>query len=335
MCILNGMEDDGLPPLYSRWIAQLLGTRLLSEPRATCSDCVMCRRMEPETPSDSRFQPGLKCCTYMPELPNYLVGAILLDDSLEFAAGRAQFERKALRATITPLGVTPPDVYHLLYKMRTFGKSEVLLCPYYRDERGGECSIWKYRTARCATWFCKFERGRTGFELWQAVDHLLTAIEHSLAMRFAWRLGARPDRDASSQEAWGDWAGRARDFYSECFRQVQVLDWETVLTFAGEPAQSYARKAHRALRILNEVQLPQWVKKGTYQSEPLPGGGMRIWAYSKHDPVDISREAAETLEVVEREPVSETGLDPALVLKLLDMHVLIPVAGNHHVAGGP
>ena len=45
---------------------------------------------QPET----GYNPETKCCTYMPELWNFLVGRILDDDSADTALGRASVEAR-------------------------------------------------------------------------------------------------------------------------------------------------------------------------------------------------------------------------------------------------
>ena len=38
---------------------------------------------------DLQFEPSTKCCTFLPELPNFLVGAMLADTDPAAAEGRA------------------------------------------------------------------------------------------------------------------------------------------------------------------------------------------------------------------------------------------------------
>ncbi|MBA3549133.1 MAG: hypothetical protein H0T76_21825, partial [Nannocystis sp.] len=62
-----------LPPRYTAWITNLLGGTLPQEQVATCHSCVM----QAEAPEGYRFRADAKCCTYVPALPNFLVGAAL------------------------------------------------------------------------------------------------------------------------------------------------------------------------------------------------------------------------------------------------------------------
>src|ERR1700719_3036940 len=91
-----------LPPLQERWMSDLLGGAIPAETRATCDDCAMCNHLEPGVES---FDPGVKCCTYVPVLANFLVGQVLADPDDRTAVGRASVEaRIAKRTAVTPLG---------------------------------------------------------------------------------------------------------------------------------------------------------------------------------------------------------------------------------------
>src|SRR5438034_10877336 len=84
-----------LPPLYAAWMDQLLAGPIPPESEATCHDCAMCNQgTEASSPNGPGyyFSPQTKCCTYLPELHNFLVGRILSDDDPASATGRATVE---------------------------------------------------------------------------------------------------------------------------------------------------------------------------------------------------------------------------------------------------
>src|SRR5436190_23566607 len=91
--------DPGpLPPLYARWMRDLLKGAVSGEPEATCDDCAMCPSAgTAPAASTLYFNPDAKCCTYIPELPNYLVGRILSEADPALAHGRDTV-RSRLRA---------------------------------------------------------------------------------------------------------------------------------------------------------------------------------------------------------------------------------------------
>ena len=72
---------EPLPHLYARWTAELLAGPIPREERATCENCAMCAPPgEEDDPQSHVFDPATKCCTYVPDLPNFLVGRILSPD---------------------------------------------------------------------------------------------------------------------------------------------------------------------------------------------------------------------------------------------------------------
>src|SRR5947209_14647397 len=90
-----GSSAMALPPLYAAWMDQLLAGSIPEETEATCSDCAMCTTGSGQASvSPFFFDPRTKCCTYIPQLPNFLVGRILADDDPAFAAGRATVEAR-------------------------------------------------------------------------------------------------------------------------------------------------------------------------------------------------------------------------------------------------
>src|SRR5947208_9693702 len=118
-------QPDALPPLYARWASQFLSGAIPAETEATCSDCAMlCGTPVKAQPAAAApfFDPSTKCCTYLPVLPNFLVGRMLTDDSPEFTRGRVTLEaRLAEGIAVTPLGIGRGAEYELLYA--TSGKS--------------------------------------------------------------------------------------------------------------------------------------------------------------------------------------------------------------------
>jgi len=83
---------SALPPLYETWMARALPGPIPAETRAPCQQCAMCppnagAAAAPSSPD--YFNPQTKCCTYLPQLPNFLVGRILADETPEMERGRA------------------------------------------------------------------------------------------------------------------------------------------------------------------------------------------------------------------------------------------------------
>src|SRR5215470_18692050 len=87
--------NEPLPPLYAKWMAELLEGPIPRESRATCDDCAMCEPEEEQKgPQSNYYDPTIKCCTYIPDLHNFLVGRILSDNDPATEWGRGTVEER-------------------------------------------------------------------------------------------------------------------------------------------------------------------------------------------------------------------------------------------------
>ena len=341
---------SSLPPLYARWMDELLGGPAPEETEATCLDCPMCSRDPARNKSGVIFNEVTKCCTYMPDLPNYLVGAIYLNEDPSFAAGKAAFQaqlRKGL--VITPLGMFPPPEFLEKYKLniQQFGHNVELRCPYYLNEAGGLCGIWKHRNSRCATWFCRYIRGSSDVIFWKYVDQLLSAVEKALtrwcvlqldigyaAMQ---RLFPPPPTQRTINDMpwmWGNWYGRERQFYEECARLVEPLNWLQVREICGAEIQVFSRVVYHAYAAMQRLKLPERLRIGNWKKAIVVENDMvRIWAYNYYDPMDLPKTIAEALPVFQDRTLADAqatlqkkgiAIEEPLLRKLIDFGVLIP-----------
>ena len=164
-------EGAELPALYRPWIEALVGGAIPAESEATCDRCAMLAPVSGPAAGDLFFDPRSKCCTYVPALPNFLVGGILLDPTPESAAGRASVEARIVAGVgVTPAGLEQPPAHGLLYQSApdAFGRTLSMRCLHYRSETG-TCGIWRHRPSVCTTWFCKYVRGAVGLRFWTAL----------------------------------------------------------------------------------------------------------------------------------------------------------------------
>ncbi|HEY9285392.1 MAG TPA: hypothetical protein VIP46_18210 [Pyrinomonadaceae bacterium] len=356
-----------LPPLYAAWVDELLaGGHVPHESDATCDDCAMCagEGREPQG-GGTFFNPQTKCCAYVPELPNYLVGRALEDaDSAPAGAGRETVGAR-LRAGVgvTPLGLGQPPLFAVLYgrsPATLFGQSRALRCPHYLADGGGRCGVWEHRPSVCATWHCKYVRGATGQNFWQALHRLLSEVERDLARWCVYELdpgGAAlrllfPARDEGGKGAvdphaldgapdperqsaiWGDWAGREADYYRACARLVESLTWAGVLARCGPSVRIHARLASAAYRQLMSAELPAALRVGPFHSVRLDADAQIVTSYNVYDPIALSAPLVGVLHYFDGRPTergradiaAERGItiDEALVRKLVDFKVLVP-----------
>ena len=357
--------SEPLPPLYAAWAREFLGGPIPVESRATCDDCAMCAHGDEQQSSRTDyFNPAVKCCTYIPDLHNFLVGRILSDDDTAAERGRTTVEKRIQESlAVTPLGLTRPPVYSLLYENNTnaFGKSRTLLCPYYIED-GGQCGIWRNREATCATWFCKYVRGDVGYVFWrESLHQLLMVVERDLARwsvleldlgsdalrhlvaTAAWRRQSEPvtgasidnrvDRDSYGR-IWGRWLGREGEFFIECARLVSSLLWADVLAICGPEARAYAQLTEKAYDRLTSDEIPVALKVGSIQLVQITHDLTRVSTYNDTDPIDIPSVVMELLNYFDGRQTEEAlatiarergiRLDPSLVRKMVDFTVLVP-----------
>ncbi len=356
-----------LPPLYAAWIDQLLAAPLPQESDATCEDCAMCAEGDfKRTRSDVLFNPETKCCTYIPDLPNYLVGRILADQDPTSAAGRATVEAR-LRAgiAVTPIGLGQPPGFKVLYehsRESLFGRSKTLRCPHYLADEGGRCGVWKHRASICATWYCKYVRGEVSLNFWTAMHQLLSAVEKSLTRWCALELdvGAEALKQlfpasaalrsngridalsldgiadaAEARELWGHWAGREKEFYLECSRLVEALDWRTVMAIGGPELGIFSSLVCEGYRKVMSDEIPSRLKVGSFNMIQTGQDFYSISSYNDYDPIDLPRSLMTMLPYFDGRPTAEVLQDVAarentilsddLIRRLVDFGVLIPL----------
>lgn len=343
-----------LPPLYDGWMTELLGTPVEGEPRATCSDCAMCRPTTTDVAPASvvgspvSFDPDARCCTYQPEIWSFLAGAALADRSPGGAMSRASIrERIAAAEQVTPLGLGRSRRYATLYAASPdgFGRSHALRCPHYVVE-GSLCAIWQHRNATCATWFCKHEHGAVSKRFWDRLQELLLAVEHAVARHavLALDLGSDalqalfPIHPASApgltaadldghgdpawqQRVWGRWEGRIEPFYLEAAALAAALSWDEISRLGGSDLAlrvTLLREAHAALR---SRAIPKRLRASTVSvsASPSQGPGTVVMStYSGYDPLEVPEVLLRCLPYFDGRPTADAlkAIEAALAVRL-------------------
>jgi hypothetical protein len=357
-------RQESLPPLHAQWVTELLGGPIPCETQATCEHCAMWPRAgEAPAAASIHFDPVGKCCTYLPNIRNFLVGRILSDTTAAARSGRTTVEKRiAGRLGVTPLGLRQTPVYSLLYdnSERFFGRNRALRCPHYLEAEG-RCGIWRHRNSTCATWFCKHVRGKVGHEFWRDSLHpLLLAVEEDLArwcvLELAptdevlralvgtaeWTSGNEPvtgdsldnriDEETYAR-VWGDWPGRERDFFARCAELVTPLAWADIMAIAGPRVRAYAELTRQAYRRLLADDVPPALDVGPIQLVHVREGVARVNSYDSYDPLDVPRAVLELLLYFDGRPTEdalaaieeERGLrvEPDLLRKMVDFGLLV------------
>ncbi|MHC4445025.1 MAG: hypothetical protein ACYTA5_20700 [Planctomycetota bacterium] len=336
---MSSNAESVLPALYAGWMDELLGGPIPMEIEATCDDCAMCAGSSiPPGDLNIVFNSKTKCCTYIPELPNFLVGGMINNESSDFAAGKATLEARLHQGVVvTPLGIGNSPTERLVYKHTTqnmaFGRNPDLRCPHYLAQQGGQCGIWQHRAAVCATWFCKYVRGAVGLRFWKMVQQLLAQVESDL---MHWCLGELdigtealrrivPDSDSDAtpidpvcegqldgrmsdevhETAWGNWAGREQEFFQACNRLVEPLAWEDVTRIGGPKIGICEHLVRQAYTNLLADELPASLKVGSFKILHMGKEFHRIQTYSPLDPIDIPRTLMNVLHYFDGRPTDD------------------------------
>jgi hypothetical protein len=316
---------SALPPLYASWMERALPGAIPSESKATCDKCAMCTRSDEPSNGASFFNSETKCCTYLPELYNFLVGAVLADEDPAMEKGRASVEeRLEAKLEVTPLGLGKSPSYNLLYEhsLDAFGLSRKMRCPHYIEEEGGSCGIWRHRNAVCTTWFCKHERGATGLKFWRTILRLLSQVEKELSRWCVLELGLEtkalellllhtPTNRSQNKlnaeqidhvadlkayrQLWGKWMGQEREFYQECARLVSNLSWEDILQICGPEVLLLTRLTREAYSRLTSNRLPESVRLKPLKILEVGRDWVKVKAYSNYDPLKVPRKLFEAL----------------------------------------
>lgn len=322
-----------LPPLYGRWLFDLLGETLPEEQAATCGDCVQCGDHAPE---GYRFADATKCCTYVPALANYLVGGALRAGSL---VGRERVLQRmaALPASVTPHGLDATDDERRRYRdmltAERFGRDPDLHCPYYIQEAGGLCGVWRHRNGICATWYCKHDRGARGQRFWQALEVFLTVLERELGHWCACTILHQETPDLGDHEsAWDHWLGREADYFRRAAELVEPLTWPEVQALIG-PALAASRSELLAAHAALAEPVPARLQLGTIRVSHHGADTSRLVTYLDTDALELPTVLLDLLPRFDGRPVADVlvelrhlGVDltPALLALLVDFELLTP-----------
>lgn len=321
-----------LPPVYRPLLDDLFDGPKVEETRATCHECAMCDHGQPSPVEMEYFNPNTKCCTYFPNLPNYLVGAILADPSPEMAEGKRRIrEVIAKRIGVMPGSLSRPRKLTLIMGVYgdAFGRAESLLCPYYDGSNpAGTCTIWKHREAICMTYHCKYSRGQHGFEFWRALKVYLGAVQHSLSARAMKAVDERviqprfkedvlsvedidevPPKEAEYARWWGPWVGREEEFYVKCFEWAEAM---SRADFRREIDGKDAKKEREALAVsygaLQNLVLPKHLVRSARMTEDHKGDTVVVTTYHRYDSFALDKDLYEVIGLLRADETLDENL---------------------------
>lgn len=325
-----------LAPVYGPLFSDLFDRPEVVETRATCDTCAMCNHGQIAPVAMDYFRPDAKCCTYHPGLPNYLVGAILADTSDELAEGRRRLRAKiAARIGVTPSYLAPPRKYNVIYAAARgagfFGRSKVMLCPYFDEENDGRCTVWKYRESVCSTYFCKYTAGKPGWQFWDTLKGYLGHVERSLARyasvtvdptmsepqveRFA--LTAEDVEGVAPKEAdyefwWGKgaWVGREEEFYIACYERVAALQKAEFAKHVDDAPEGRAFLARLEAKYdeIAAPKLPAVLIRAQGLLKREAGENVVVTTYNPFDAFSLEKELFDVLEMFSADQTVEENL---------------------------
>lgn len=329
------------------------------EQKATCDNCVM---LAPEGVEKSQkrdfFHDDIKCCTYHPRLPNFLVGAILADETDAGAEGaRRVRELIAGRTGVMPDFLGPSRKYNVLLdagRVNGFGRSMQMRCPYFHEEHKN-CTIWRYRKSDCAVFYCKYDAGADGQAYWRGVGsywHLLETRTAALVRKRVSTTVVQPDwpKNRMSLEEledrapkaedyrkwWAEYEGREEELYRACFEEAQRLSDEDARALLGD--ETAKRRLHiieDAHQQLTEPRFPERLKVNPeLETVQGPEGVQFVVSYSRYEPTALPDiiygllskfDGKSTVKEVQQRISKEDGADFAdgLVLTMFQQRILI------------
>lgn len=169
-----------------------------TERRASCASC-------PKAAAGVHH-PSTRCCTYFPEVPNFLLGLALQDPG-----SRSLIEAQINQGCILPTGQQiDAGQYHTAvksYAQNRFGELTDLVCPFLNPETV-QCGIYAYRNSVCSTFFCENDHAESGHQFWEKTQDLVGHIEIALSQAAMQALGVDVCRYMETLDAWaGDIAG--------------------------------------------------------------------------------------------------------------------------------
>lgn len=291
------MLKNQLPSLYQKMFPKSLLAWQPNELKATCDNCAMTienqqqnqqhsqkhgPQKKPSTssrkPVDVSYLNHLKCCTFHPFQPNYLVGGLLETQQILPRALNAIETKIKTRSYALPIGLLPPVPHQVEFnhrKKHEFGQREDWLCPYY-EKSSNNCGIWKFRGAVCTTFFCKSSHGQKGLEFWDHMSNYLTYVEAALMEEALVMLDFSPRQisdnlnylnrfEATPQELKMDvlplelakelWNGYYDDqvgFYKKCFAIVSEMNLKDFKVAMGDQGQVLEKELMQSLSVLKD-----------------------------------------------------------------------------------
>jgi Fe-S-cluster containining protein len=304
-----------LPPVYQPLFEPFFDKDKVKETRAECEKCSMCNHGEPAPVPMEYFRSDTKCCTYWPQLPNYLVGAILADPSPEQEEGKKRLRKIiASRKAVTPYWVSRPGRWQLLLSAygNAFGRAGSLRCPFFDQEHPeASCTIWRHRETICMTYYCKYNGGQRGYDFWVAFKDYLAQVQAS-TVRFATdaidtslinpqlnlkdltveEIDDEPPKDSDYARWWGKWVGHEEEFYIKCYEWLASVPREQFMMNVDsiESVKAALDKLKSAHEVLEAKLIPTSLVRNARMREQHVNDKVVVTTYHRYDSFSLDKD---------------------------------------------
>jgi Fe-S-cluster containining protein len=231
------------------------------ETKATCANCAMAQSPKGKV----SYKADLKCCTFEPFIPNYLVGAILESKQTSTGAREAILLKIKKRQYALPIGLVADIPFQIRFQEKgpkDFGNREDLLCPYFNKDLNN-CGIWKNRGSVCSSFFCKSDSGQKGLKFWNDLGDYLNLVEMALLEEILAHLDFSPrqvnenldflNRKTASltelkskslpllkaKKLWNGYFEDQEKFYRKCYELALGLDRKNLKQTMGSMGENF------------------------------------------------------------------------------------------------
>lgn len=263
-----------IPPLYERYFPKALWNSDVQETKATCHQCIQ---------APHKYSNDLKCCTFWPFIPNYVVGQILLSAEEKYRSAQALVRKHIQKQYwVLPMGLVAPPTYQVNFnkdKSKVFGRDEDFLCPYF-SKQTNNCGLWLYRGSVCTSFFCESSYGKEGQEFWQKFENYYSYLEMGVSQEILAYKDFSP-RDVNTQldyfmvqkkiqlpkdkykKMWKHFYGKEVDFYIEAARFAEEMPKSQIKEVLGETGleiRNELEKAHHFLGLTKSEPSPKRVR---------------------------------------------------------------------------
>ena len=261
-----------VPDFYNHLLPRDLLNFTPQETKATCNNCAMA----PGNHKGPKFyQPDLKCCTFEPFIPNFLVGGTFLDPQAKKAHDILR-NKIQNRLYSLPLGMVASVRYQIEFntnKETLFGQDADYLCPYY-DHSTQLCNMWRHRGVVCTTFYCKSSYGKKGLQFWSDLSDYLALFEMALMEESLVMLDFSPrqvstlvqylNRQEGTQkelrawrlpedkaiELWNGYYKEQENFFKKSFQIAANIDKKSLAELMGEHGRQLETKVLKQIDLL-------------------------------------------------------------------------------------